>query len=369
MTPSASTWSPCASTTSSCRAPSRCSFSIISRPGSSRSSRRRAVIAGIAEGCRAAGCALVGGETAEMPGLYAAGDYDLAGFAVGAAERGRLLPRGVAPGDVVLGLAEHRRAFQRVLPGPPHRRRGRRSAGRRRRRSRPSETLGEALLAPTRLYVRPLLALHRAGLLKAAAHITGGGLPGNLPRVLPEGRRGRDRRRARGRCRRCFAWLARDRRGRRRPRCCGCSIAASAWSRWSPTPAAARAVLGDDIVYDIGHIIAAPGPADGPHRPARRLAAHEAPDGGADQRPRLQPRRPARRGEGPMPTRPRSCWCCPTARGAPGLAHARAAGVACAVIDHRPFGGDRAAHEAAMIAALDARRHRTRLPRRLHAPA
>jgi phosphoribosylformylglycinamidine cyclo-ligase len=143
------------------------------------------VIAGIAEGCRISGCALVGGETAEMPGMYAAGDYDLAGFAVGAAERDALLPHDVAPGDAVLGLASagvHSNGFSLVrrivetgnagwgAPAPF-------SAG----------TLGEAMLTPTRIYVRSVLALHRAGLLKAAAHITGGGLPGNLPRVLPAG--------------------------------------------------------------------------------------------------------------------------------------------------------------------------------------
>jgi phosphoribosylformylglycinamidine cyclo-ligase len=149
------------------------------------------VIAGIAEGCRIAGCALVGGETAEMPGMYGKGDYDLAGFAVGAAERTALLPAGVAPGDTLLGLASsgvHSNGFSLVrriveagnagwaapapfAPDP--------LAG--------GQTLGDALLAPTRIYVKPLLALHRAGLLKAAAHITGGGLPGNLPRVLPAG--------------------------------------------------------------------------------------------------------------------------------------------------------------------------------------
>jgi phosphoribosylformylglycinamidine cyclo-ligase len=146
------------------------------------------VIGGIAEGCRIAGCALVGGETAEMPGMYAAGDYDLAGFAVGAAEREALLPRDVAPGDAVLGLASagvHSNGFsllRRIVesgnagwgaPAPF-------AAG---------LTLGEVMLAPTRIYVRPVLALHRAGLLKAAAHITGGGLPGNVPRVLPAGTR------------------------------------------------------------------------------------------------------------------------------------------------------------------------------------
>lgn len=146
------------------------------------------VIAGIAEGCRRAGCALVGGETAEMPGLYARGDYDLAGFSVGAAERDALLPREVAPGDAVLGLASsgvHSNGYSLVrrvvalggadwgAPAP----------------FAPGRTLAEALLEPTRIYVRPVLALHRAGLLRAAAHITGGGLPGNLPRVLPEGTR------------------------------------------------------------------------------------------------------------------------------------------------------------------------------------
>ncbi len=145
-----------------------------------------AVIGGIAEGCRRAGCALVGGETAEMPGMYGAGDYDLAGFAVGAAERGTLLPQGVAPGDTVLGLASdgvHSNGFSLV-------RRIVAESGLRWDDPAPFDAtrrLGEALLAPTRLYVRPLLALHRAGLLRAAAHITGGGLPGNLPRVLPDG--------------------------------------------------------------------------------------------------------------------------------------------------------------------------------------
>ena len=146
----------------------------------------RTVIAGIAAGCSQAGCALVGGETAEMPGMYAEGDYDLAGFSVGAAERGRLLPLAMAAGDAVLGLASsgvHSNGFSLVrrivelsglgwdAPAPF-------AAG---------LSLGAALMAPTRIYVKSLLALHRAGLLKAAAHITGGGLPGNLPRALPEG--------------------------------------------------------------------------------------------------------------------------------------------------------------------------------------
>lgn len=145
----------------------------------------RSVISGIAEGCRIAGCALAGGETAEMPGMYREGDYDLAGFAVGAAERNRILPTDVRPGDAVLGLASvgvHSNGFSLVRKIVA-------DAGLRWDQPAPfdtAQTLGEALLTPTRIYVRSVLALHRAGLLKAAAHITGGGLPGNLPRVLPE---------------------------------------------------------------------------------------------------------------------------------------------------------------------------------------
>ena len=143
------------------------------------------VVAGIAEGCRQAGCALVGGETAEMPGMYAKGDYDLAGFAVGAAERARLLPKDVAPGDTILGLASsglHSNGFslvRRIVEAG--------NAGWAAPAPFGSLTLGAELLKPTRIYVKSLLALHRAGLMKAAAHITGGGLPGNLPRVLPAG--------------------------------------------------------------------------------------------------------------------------------------------------------------------------------------
>ena len=144
------------------------------------------VVRGIAEGCRLSGCALVGGETAEMPGMYAPGHYDLAGFSVGAAERDALLPKLVSPGDVILGLSSsgvHSNGFSLVrsivaatglgwdAPAP----------------FAPLMSLGEALMTPTRLYVSPVLALVRAGLLRAAAHVTGGGLPGNLPRVLPAG--------------------------------------------------------------------------------------------------------------------------------------------------------------------------------------
>jgi phosphoribosylformylglycinamidine cyclo-ligase len=151
----------------------------------------REVIAGIAEGCQQAGCALIGGETAEMPGMYAAKDYDLAGFAVGAAERGLVLPRSdIIPGDVLIGLASsgvHSNGYSLVrrlvaetglawdAPAP----------------FAPEKTLAEALLTPTRIYVKPVLATIEAtggpeGAVKALAHITGGGLTENLPRVLPD---------------------------------------------------------------------------------------------------------------------------------------------------------------------------------------
>jgi phosphoribosylformylglycinamidine cyclo-ligase len=151
----------------------------------------RTIIAGIAEACGAVGCALVGGETAEMPGMYAAGDYDLAGFAVGAVERDQVLTgAGIVAGDVVLGLASsglHSNGFSLVrriveqasldyaAPAP----------------FAPALSLGEALLAPTRLYVKPCLAALRLGGvsgsgIRALAHITGGGLLENIPRVLPK---------------------------------------------------------------------------------------------------------------------------------------------------------------------------------------
>jgi phosphoribosylformylglycinamidine cyclo-ligase len=148
-----------------------------------------AVVAGIARACTAAGCALIGGETAEMPGHYAAGDYDLAGFAVGAVERGEALTGDrVAAGDVLIGVASsgaHSNGFSLIrrlvegldldAPAP----------------FAPEMSLAAALLLPTRLYVRPLLPLIRAGKVHALAHVTGGGLLENIPRVLPEGFRAR----------------------------------------------------------------------------------------------------------------------------------------------------------------------------------
>jgi len=145
------------------------------------------VLAGIAQACRDSGCALVGGETAEMPGMYEAGAYDLAGFAVGAAERGRLLDgAGVRAGDIVIGLASsglHANGFSLV----------RRVVGQSGLDYRspapfaPAQSIGEALLTPTRLYVRSCLAAVKAGDVHALAHITGGGLVENIPRVLPPG--------------------------------------------------------------------------------------------------------------------------------------------------------------------------------------
>jgi phosphoribosylformylglycinamidine cyclo-ligase len=145
------------------------------------------VIAGIADGCKQAGCALIGGETAEMPGMYADGDYDLAGFCVGAVERGeQLTGDNLAAGDVILGLASsgvHSNGYSLVR---------RLAADKGWKLDRPAlfdqdRLLIDALMEPTRIYVKPLLPLVRAGKVKAMAHITGGGLLENIPRVLPQG--------------------------------------------------------------------------------------------------------------------------------------------------------------------------------------
>jgi phosphoribosylformylglycinamidine cyclo-ligase len=143
------------------------------------------IIEGIAAGCAASGCALVGGETAEMPGMYHGGDFDLAGFAVGAMERGAHLPAGVVEGDVILGLASdgvHSNGYSFVRKVVEMSGLGWDAAS-----PFSGGTLGEALLTPTRLYVRAALNAIRAGGVHALAHITGGGLTENPPRVLPEG--------------------------------------------------------------------------------------------------------------------------------------------------------------------------------------
>jgi phosphoribosylformylglycinamidine cyclo-ligase len=146
-----------------------------------------AVVASIAEGCKQAGCALIGGETAEMPGMYSEGDYDLAGFCVGAVERDQVLTADkVAAGDLILGLASsgaHSNGFSLVR---------RLAADKAWKLDRPAMfdqdvLLIDALMAPTRIYVKSLLPLVRTGKIHALAHITGGGLLENIPRVLPEG--------------------------------------------------------------------------------------------------------------------------------------------------------------------------------------
>src|SRR5439155_1061968 len=153
--------------------------------------RVETIVKGIVAGCRLAGCALVGGETAELPDLYAPGEYDLAGFAVGIVERSRIVDGSrVRPGDVVLGLASsglHSNGYTLVrrivfdmmklgvdalLPGT-------------------GRTVADELLTPTRIYAKPVLALLERAEVHAMAHVTGGGLPGNLPRVLPDGCRAR----------------------------------------------------------------------------------------------------------------------------------------------------------------------------------
>ncbi len=144
-----------------------------------------AVIEGIARGCEIAGCALVGGETAEMPGMYAGGDFDLAGFAVGAMERGGALPRGIEAGDVLIGLASsgvHSNGYSLV-------RKVAEAAGLGWEAPSPfgEGSLGAALLEPTRIYVRPALEALATGALRGLAHVTGGGLTENVPRVLPDG--------------------------------------------------------------------------------------------------------------------------------------------------------------------------------------
>ena len=143
------------------------------------------IVEGIAVGCEASGCALIGGETAEMPGMYPPGDFDLAGFAVGAMERGQDLPRDVSAGDVLLGMPSngvHSNGYSLVrklveLSG----------LGWDDTCPWSDKTLGEALLAPTQLYVRPAVEATRAGVVHGFSHITGGGLTENVPRMMPDG--------------------------------------------------------------------------------------------------------------------------------------------------------------------------------------
>jgi phosphoribosylformylglycinamidine cyclo-ligase len=224
----------------------------------------RDVVAGIAQGCREAGCALIGGETAEMPGLYAGQDYDLAGFALGAVERDALLPRkDVVPGDVILGLESSgvhsngyslvRRVIERsglalAAPAPFD----------------SSLSLGEALLTPTKIYVKAALAaLRKTAGIKAFAHITGGGLTENIPRVLPAGTTARL---ALGAVPMppVFRWLARAgdiAEGEMlRTFNCGIGLVIIASAADSEQVAAAFAASGETAVV-LGEIVAGAGPA------------------------------------------------------------------------------------------------------------
>jgi len=220
-----------------------------------------AVVAGISIGCREAGCALIGGETAEMPGVYQGDDYDLAGFAVGAAERGALLPRAdIAAGDVIIGLASsgvHSNGYSLVrkvvektglawtAPAP----------------FAPEQSLGEAIITPTRIYVKSCLAAIRStGAVKGLAHITGGGFPDNIPRVLPKGLGARIDL-ARVPVLPVFKWLADE--GRIAPAemlrtfNCGVGMIAVAAPRDADAVTAAFAKAGERA-FVIGEVIAAP---------------------------------------------------------------------------------------------------------------
>jgi len=143
------------------------------------------VVAGIAEGCKQAGCVLAGGETAEMPGMYGSGDYDLAGFCLGAVERGSVLPdlEGQKAGDVLIGLGSsgpHSNGYSLIRRIVEHSGLGWDAPA----PFAEGKTLAEALMTPTRIYIKSMMPLIRAGLIKACAHITGGGLVENPPRVL-----------------------------------------------------------------------------------------------------------------------------------------------------------------------------------------
>ena len=201
------------------------------------------MIKGIARGCEHAGCALIGGETAEMPGMYPQGEYDLAGFCVGVVEKERILDgRSIAPGDALLGLASsgpHSNGYsliRKILErGKP-----------------PFDPL-----EPTRIYVKPVLKLLESVPVKGLAHITGGGLIGNVPRILPKKRGARESSRRPGRGPRSSSGCSRPATSPR-TRCTASSTAASAW--WSCVPRdkvqAARTLLEreGETVYEIGAI-------------------------------------------------------------------------------------------------------------------
>jgi phosphoribosylformylglycinamidine cyclo-ligase len=209
------------------------------------------VVKGIARGCEMAGCALIGGETAEMPGMYPPGEYDLAGFCVGVVERSRIVDgRAIGAGDAILGLASsgaHSNGYsliRRILErgGQP-----------------PTD-----LLEPTRIYVKPVLSLLERVPVKGLAHITGGGITGNVPRILPEGTRAVIRRGAWPRPA-LFAWLQREGNVAEdemfRVFNCGIGMAVVV-ARQDAARAAAELRAAGETVYEIGEVEAAAGPAE-----------------------------------------------------------------------------------------------------------
>jgi phosphoribosylformylglycinamidine cyclo-ligase len=210
------------------------------------------VIQGIAQGCQAAGCALIGGETAEMPGMYPPGEYDLAGFCVGVVEKERIIDgRSIVPGDVVLGLASsgpHSNGYsliRKVLRRAP-------------------APAGIDLLAPTRIYVKPILALLEGGAVKGLAHITGGGITGNVPRALPGATRARIRKDAWPRAP-VFQWLqeAGGVAQEEMFRVFNCGIGMVVIVAASDASRAADALRASgETVYEIGSIESAQGEAD-----------------------------------------------------------------------------------------------------------
>ena len=209
------------------------------------------VVRGIARGCELAGCALIGGETAEMPGMYPPGEYDLAGFCVGVVERERILDgRAIGPGDAILGLASsgaHSNGYsliRRILE----------------RGGRPPADL----LEPTRIYVKPVLGLLERVAVKGLAHITGGGITGNVPRILPEGTRAAIRKAAWPRPE-LFAWLQREGNVAEDEMFgvfnCGIGMVVVVAAADAGRAAAALRAAGE-TVYEIGAIEAGAGPAE-----------------------------------------------------------------------------------------------------------
>ncbi|HYD58106.1 MAG TPA: phosphoribosylformylglycinamidine cyclo-ligase [Burkholderiales bacterium] len=211
------------------------------------------VVKGIARGCELAGCALIGGETAEMPGMYPEGEYDLAGFCVGVVEKSRIIDgRAIVPGDVILGLASsgpHSNGYslvRKILE-----------------RAAPEPSRVDALMQPTRIYVKPVLELLAQVRVKGLAHITGGGLTGNVPRILQDGLRARIEKAAWPRPE-VFAWLQREggvaEDEMHRVFNCGIGMVVVVAAADAETAAEALRAAGE-TVYDIGRIEASSGEA------------------------------------------------------------------------------------------------------------